>query len=71
MAKIHYPALSAQKQAHKLFVSQLEAFKQEADEGSNTLIAIKVSKMVTDWLKDHIIKMDKKYEEHMKANNIS
>ena len=71
MDKIKYPALLAQKQAHQQFVSQLQAFKQEMNEGQNTLVAIKVSKMATDWLKDHILKMDKKYEEHMKANGIS
>lgn len=70
LEEIHYPALSTQKQAHKHFVSQLETLRQEINEKQNALTAIKVSKVATDWLKNHILKMDKKYQEYMIANNI-
>jgi len=70
MKQIDYPGLPNQKIAHQNFVSQLKELKQELKNGQTTLVAIKVSKTVLDWLKNHTTKMDKKYEEYMIANRI-
>ncbi len=70
MEQIHYPDLPEQKQAHQNLLLQLKELKQELKNGKTTLVAIKVSKTVLEWLKNHTTKMDKKYEQYMKANGI-
>ena len=70
MEKINYPSLSAHKGTHDMFISQVEKLKQEAENGMAIFVSVKLVNTAIDWLKDHILQMDKKYQAKMNAKGI-
>ncbi len=70
MESINYAGLPTQLRAHKAFISKIEEYKQEADKGNAIFVCTKVSRTAVDWLKEHILKIDKKYEKAMAEGNI-
>ena len=62
MAAEGYSGLEAQKRAHKLFTDKLKEFQSEAEAGMAVFVVSEMSKLATDWLKEHIMVMDKQYE---------
>ncbi len=69
MEKAKYYGLHFQKQEHMKFIFQLQALQQEIKtEHNNTVVAIKISSVVVNWLLEHIIKVDKRYEDYLKTN---
>lgn len=71
MAKINYSGLESQKNAHRLFINKIEEFKQEADKGMALFIVSPMSTTTIEWLKQHILVMDKKYHDEMAQQGIS
>lgn len=70
LERIGYPGLSAQKTAHQLFISKIEAFKKEADNGMAVFISSELVNTALDWLKQHILTMDRQYQDDMNSNGI-
>lgn len=70
MEGINYPGLSAQKSAHKMLISKIEEFKQEAANGMAIFVASKLVNTAVDWLKNHILVLDKRYQEEMTSKGI-
>ena len=59
MEKIDYPALFIQRAQHKIFVKKLEEVNEmDLDENQDEVIEGLLS-FLTDWLINHIMKMDK------------
>ena len=64
MKKAEYYGLHFQKQEHMKF--QLQTLQQEIETKHNhTVIAIKISSIVVNWLLEHILKVDKRYENYL------
>ena len=67
MEKIGYPEIDAQKKAHASFINELAKLKSDYDKsGGNILVIMNANKMVTNWLTNHIIYMDKKIGDYVK-----
>ncbi len=60
MEEINYHGRPAHQNAHERFIAQVEKFRQEADNGMAIFVPIKLEKTAIDWLKNHILQMDKK-----------
>ncbi len=68
MQSIGYPGLEEQKQQHEEFILQLDHIKKEFDEsGRSVAVIIKTNKMISNWLIEHISKLDKKIGEYARA----
>ena len=68
MEKIGYPEIDAQKKAHASFINELAKLKSDYDKsGGNILVIMNANKMVTNWLTNHIIYMDKKIGDYVKT----
>jgi hemerythrin len=62
-----YPAYNAHKALHDRFVRDLLQIKQGIAEGrSLTLLTIEVQRKVSDWLVQHIMKVDMEYATYMR-----
>ncbi|QTA92127.1 bacteriohemerythrin [Desulfonema magnum] len=70
MEKIRYPGLNEHKKAHEYFTAAVKKYKAEADKGQAAFLSVGISVLLTDWLKNHIGMMDKKYQKDMNANGI-
>jgi hemerythrin len=55
-----YPEASAHKAAHASFISKVTEFKKDFETGKLG-ISIQVMQFLSDWLKEHIKVVDKKY----------
>ncbi|MCW8962552.1 MAG: bacteriohemerythrin [Gammaproteobacteria bacterium] len=71
MEQCNFPGIAAQKSSHTAFIKKLTEFKESADQGRAIFVVSKVSKLGVDWLKDHILTMDKQYTESMNTAGIS
>lgn len=60
MARVNYEGLSDQKTQHTKFVNELDNLMKEANE-SQFSVTMKTAHFLTDWLRNHIAKTDKKY----------
>ncbi|MEY4767921.1 MAG: hypothetical protein RL637_560 [Pseudomonadota bacterium] len=67
---IAYPELAAHQQLHHDFNQQLDDFYQQARQENANLIAIKVANFGLEWLRNHILTVDRKYYEYMKREKI-
>jgi hemerythrin len=68
MEKIRYPEIDAQKKAHASIINDLAKLKSDYDKsGGNILVIMNANKMVTNWLTNHIIYMDKKIGDYVKT----
>jgi len=57
-----YAGLAEQKRAHKIFIDKIKEYKDEAEGDMAIFVVSKVSTTGMEWLKDHILVLDKKYE---------
>lgn len=71
MEQANYPGLNSQKQAHQIFISKLEGYKKEADQGMGAFVSSKIMNSAKDWLLKHIMNMDKLYTQSMNSSGIS
>ena len=62
---LKYPKAEQHKEMHDQFVQTFIQFKNEFEvEGGSMLVLMKLTKIVTDWLKEHIMKQDKDFGVH-------
>jgi hemerythrin len=70
LAAISYPDLELHQQLHQEFIQKLEVFYQQAQNGNASLVAIKVANFGLEWLRNHILTVDRKYYDYMKREKI-
>jgi hemerythrin len=59
MLRINYPGYQEHKDAHDKFVHEVHLLKKNLDRGE-PISATQVGKMLSDWLRNHIVKIDTK-----------
>jgi hemerythrin len=64
MANVNYPKLKFHINEHKSFVDKLNSFKK-AINNKELGVSIKVTNFLRDWLKSHILQIDKEYSIYM------
>ncbi len=62
MEKAAYTGLAEQKAAHAQFIKKVAEFDEKAKQGKS-IITIEMSQFLAEWLKNHILIIDKKYQE--------
>jgi hemerythrin-like metal-binding protein len=62
-----YAGLAEQKLAHQAFIDKVKEYKDEAAGDMAIFVVSKVSTAGMEWLIDHIMVMDKKYEDTLKG----
>ncbi|HHN66370.1 MAG TPA: bacteriohemerythrin [Nitrospirae bacterium] len=55
-----YPDSASHKKTHAEFVNKVSDFKKKFEKGQITL-SIEIMNFLSDWLRNHIMKVDKKY----------
>ncbi len=68
-AKFDYPDTPAHKAEHQKFVAEVSKFKKDFDAGTLG-ISIKVLSFLSDWLRGHIMGVDKKYSAFFNENGL-
>lgn len=66
MERNNYSGLEAQKRAHKAFTDKMGEYQKQAENGMAVFVISEVSHTAVNWLKDHILVMDKQYEGTLK-----
>jgi hemerythrin len=64
-----YPDTDAHKSEHAMFVQKVSAFKKDFEQ-SRIGVTIPIMDFLSDWLKNHIMGVDKKYEPFLKAQGL-
>jgi hemerythrin len=67
--KFNYPESDAHKEEHSKFVQKVSAFKKDFEE-SRVGITIPIMNFLSDWLKNHIAVIDKKYQPFLTAQGL-
>ncbi|MEZ0536981.1 bacteriohemerythrin [Caldicellulosiruptoraceae bacterium PP1] len=67
MKKYYYPAYLTHKKEHDNFVATFKSLREEIDtKGTGLLITTRVNRLVVDWLKTHILYVDKQLGSYLK-----
>ena len=67
MAESNYPGLEKQRQAHHYFISRLGQLSHEYKEsGMSASIVNSLRQELTEWIKNHIAGLDRKFGEYFK-----
>jgi len=69
MVSTKYPDYAAHKAIHNDFASKVLEFQKKFKDGSLTL-SVSVMNFLTDWLRDHIKGIDRKYTAHFNSNGL-
>ncbi len=65
-----YPDLERHRQVHEAFKKDFGALAAEYDRSPTKLsLTIEVQRRVMEWLRDHVLKMDKKAAEYLRAQS--
>lgn len=69
MEQARYSGLSPQRLAHQEFVNKLKEYKDKVTNspGMAIFVANEASMTASDWLKHHILRMDRAYESSLKS----
>lgn len=67
MREAGYHGLEGQEEAHARFISDLTRMEAEVMNGT-AIPAIKIRNFVHDWLRDHILELDREFGEFHKKN---
>jgi hemerythrin-like metal-binding protein len=72
MFRTGYPAYPAHKSEHDALMEKTRQFDVQAKSSmiSTKMLCIEMIAVLSDWLKEHIAKVDKEYAEHMVANGV-
>ena len=73
MEKYHYPdeLFNEHKKHHNLFRNAINSYYEEyISTGNRIAIAARLFDVTRSWLKDHILRVDKKYEEYFRLAGI-
>jgi len=68
LAACGYPTLAAHQELHKKFIGELQSAKQDVDDNMAIFAATRVMNQSTEWLKHHILTVDKGYEQLVKSH---
>jgi hemerythrin len=66
LEQIGYPELSDHMSMHEKMTARLESYKQDYDDGKTDLYAFKL--FMYNWIKDHIMREDKKIGAYLRAS---
>ena len=69
LEKTHYPALVPHQAQHRIFVQQVEQFRQDLKAGA-VGESVVVASFLKDWLTNHIKQTDRQYSMHLNDNGI-
>ncbi|NOQ63172.1 MAG: bacteriohemerythrin [Methyloprofundus sp.] len=70
MADMQYPDLFQHRRRHKEFIDQIISYQKEAAiEGMAIFVAVKLANIGSHWLKEHILVIDKRYEQFIHTQN--
>lgn len=69
-AQYAYPDADAHKSEHAKFVEKVSVFKKDFEQ-SRIGVTIPIMDFLSDWLKNHIMGSDKKYEPFLKAQGLT
>jgi len=67
MEEAGYPGLDGQEEAHAKFISDLTRMEAEVMNGT-AMPAVKIRNFVHDWLREHVLELDKKFGEFHSEN---
>jgi hemerythrin len=70
MKSTGYPQFQAQVDQHRKFTAKIKEISDKCKAGSLGL-TVEVFDFLTDWLKQHIVGMDKQYSEFLNAKGIA
>ncbi len=59
--KYDYPGLEEQKDSHKYFIDKIAEFQKDFEEGKFSTLPGSLLKFTRDWIREHIVKVDRKY----------
>jgi len=68
LTSCNYPNMSYHKGLHQQFIADLQAAKKDVDEGMAVFAATRVMNSSVEWLKQHILTVDKGYESLVKQH---
>jgi hemerythrin len=72
MKETHYEGHEEQREDHKRYLAYLAELKEQASlprvPGSSYELSATTNQMVVDWIVDHIMKLDMKFGEFLKAH---
>jgi len=66
----NYPGYLVHKAEHEKLVKQVLDFKQKFDAGSVSL-SISIINFLQDWVKNHILKIDKQYSDFLNSKGVN
>ena len=66
-----YPDYLEHKKKHDEFIAKVDAFQQDHENGKTISVVLGISKLLWDWLSQHILVVDKKYTDHLKRKGIN
>ena len=67
MEEADYPGLDDQEEAHDRFMADLTRMEAEVMNGT-AMPAIKIRNFVHDWLRDHLLELDRPFGEFLSRN---
>ena len=70
LRQFKYPYLRAQELAHQNFVKQIVDIKNNYLTYGDRSASLKIASLLRDWLIEHIMGMDKKYQDFVNARGI-
>jgi hemerythrin-like metal-binding protein len=70
MTKTGYPALSAHREEHRMFIESIDKVQKDLKDGTVGL-SVGLATFLNDWLMNHIKKTDQQYSAHLNANGIA
>jgi len=65
LEKVNYPDLAIQKAQHAAFVQKISELQKDYKSGKITM-TLPTMEFLKDWLLNHILKVDKKYQSYIK-----
>ncbi len=64
LTAIKYPQLEEQKKQHKFFVDKIKEYDEKI-KNQELLVSIEILDFLSNWLKNHILKIDMEYKKFM------
>ncbi|MEI7608606.1 MAG: bacteriohemerythrin [Rhodospirillaceae bacterium] len=70
LRQLNYPYIRGQELAHQSFVKQIIDIKNNYVTYSDRSASLKIASLLRDWLIEHIIGMDKKYQDFLNSRGV-
>ena len=69
MRQYMYPDFEKHKKEHEYFINKVQTLKSDFD-GGQAILSSQIMEFLKNWLSDHILGMDKKYEPFFQAKGL-